>query len=221
MISVRSRAGRPRGSRGSTPSSRLRSRASRIARNLRLIESLWRYGIGGHLARFGCNLTRSVYIALGAKNERPLRMKNMLTSPLGRAVLVLSLSYAAPIVMAQADKPTEQEPPEFKGWCKYRWQTNKPIPPRLNLPSWACEIAEDRKLHLRYDINTKINPFYLTGDFDADGKLDVAVRVQEKKSKKIGLVIMHGDKRLFVLWAGTPFEGRKDDDDLSYSDQWS
>jgi hypothetical protein len=148
-------------------------------------------------------------------------MKNMLTSPLGRAVLVLSLSCAAPIVMAQADKPTEQEPTEFKGWCKYRWDTNKPIPPRLNLPSWACEIAEDRKLHLRYDINTKINPFYLTGDFDADGKLDVAVRVQEKKSKKIGLVIMHGDKRLFVLWAGTPFEGRNNDDDLSYSDQWS
>src|SRR6266446_6436921 len=35
-----------------------------MARNLRLIESLWRYGIGGNLARFGCNLTRSVYLTL-------------------------------------------------------------------------------------------------------------------------------------------------------------
>src|SRR2546429_3855371 len=35
-----------------------------MARNLRLIESLWRYGIGGDLARFGCNLTRSVYLTL-------------------------------------------------------------------------------------------------------------------------------------------------------------
>src|SRR6266853_3838644 len=69
MISVRSRAGRPRGSRGSTPSSRLRSRASRIARNLRLIESLLRYGIGGNLARFGCNLTRSVYLMLDAQEN--------------------------------------------------------------------------------------------------------------------------------------------------------
>src|SRR2546428_1589760 len=37
-----------------------------MARNLRLIESLWRYGIGGDLARFRCNLTRSVYLTLGA-----------------------------------------------------------------------------------------------------------------------------------------------------------
>src|SRR6266498_1017529 len=35
-----------------------------MARNLRLIESLWRYGIGGNLARFGCNLTRSIYISV-------------------------------------------------------------------------------------------------------------------------------------------------------------
>ena len=35
-----------------------------MARNLRLIESLWRYGIGGNLARFRCNLTRSVYLTL-------------------------------------------------------------------------------------------------------------------------------------------------------------
>src|SRR6266853_1920704 len=64
MISVRRSAGSSRGSRGSTPSSRLRSRASRMARNLRLIESLWRYGIGGDLARFGCNLTRSAYLTV-------------------------------------------------------------------------------------------------------------------------------------------------------------
>src|SRR6266702_1367866 len=64
MISVRRSAGSSRGQRGSTPSSRLRSLASRMARNLRLIESLWRYGIGGNLARFGGNLTRSAYLTL-------------------------------------------------------------------------------------------------------------------------------------------------------------
>src|SRR6266853_6371283 len=73
MISVRRSAGSSRGSRGSTPSSRLRSRASRMARNLRLIESLWRYGIGGDLARFGCNLTRSAYLTV-----RPLAMDTKL-----------------------------------------------------------------------------------------------------------------------------------------------
>src|SRR6266545_110112 len=70
MISVRRSAGRERGYCGSTPSSRLRSRASRIARNLRLIESLWRYGIEVTLARFGCNLTRSVYLTLGVNSTQ-------------------------------------------------------------------------------------------------------------------------------------------------------
>src|SRR5437667_9274670 len=40
-----------------------------MARNLRLIESLWRYGVGGYLARFGCNLTRSVYFKVRQLNE--------------------------------------------------------------------------------------------------------------------------------------------------------
>jgi hypothetical protein len=38
---------------------------------LRLIESLWRNGIGGNLARFGCNLTRSVYLAFGVIGLEP------------------------------------------------------------------------------------------------------------------------------------------------------
>src|SRR4051812_38794620 len=83
-----------------------------------------------------------------------------------------------------------QQAPEYRGWCKYRWDVNKPIPPRLNLPHRLCLVDEERKLYLRYDIDTKINPFFLTGDFDGDGRLDIAVRVREKKSKKIGLVVL-------------------------------
>src|SRR5882724_2557355 len=86
MISVRRSAGRSRGDRGSTPSSRLRSRASRMARNFRLIESLWRYGIGGNLARFGCNLTRSVYLTLDCSgtNDTSLSSLRGSTFPVSR-----------------------------------------------------------------------------------------------------------------------------------------
>src|SRR6266849_256326 len=45
-----------------------------MARNLRLIESLWRYGIGGDLARFRCNLTRSVYLTLARQNRVGISM---------------------------------------------------------------------------------------------------------------------------------------------------
>src|SRR6266581_8071876 len=87
MISVRRSAGSSRGQRGSTPSSRLRSRASRMARNLRLIESLWRYGIGGTLARFGCNLTRSVYLTLGLRMEELVNDAEEIVDDLDKYVL--------------------------------------------------------------------------------------------------------------------------------------
>src|SRR2546425_5382573 len=97
-ISVRRSAGGSRGSRGSTPSSRPRSRASRMARNLRLIESLWRYGIGGNLARFGCNLTRSVYLALD----------RIVTRQLFTIALVCAMSAA---VTVRADTTAKLELP--------------------------------------------------------------------------------------------------------------
>src|SRR5437899_2455453 len=69
MISVRRSAGSSRGSCGSAPSSRLRSRASRIARSFRLIESLWRYGIGVTLQGLGVTLHGPYILLLGGSSS--------------------------------------------------------------------------------------------------------------------------------------------------------
>ncbi len=55
----------------------------------------------------------------------------------------------------------------------------------------------------QYAFLAHINPFYLNGDFDGDGQLDVAVWIREKSSQKVGIAILHsGSGAVFVLAAG-------------------
>lgn len=106
-------------------------------------------------------------------------------------------------------------------WCEDRKVEGEAYPPpRLNLPRWACDAAQDAKLHAKYRIYSTINPFYLSGDFNGDGKPDVAVWVAERKSSKLGLVILHrGAKRPIVLGAGVNWAGRGDD--FAGLDMWT
>ena len=127
-------------------------------------------------------------------------------------------TIAVPAV-GQGKEPAEKEFREYKGWCKYQWDTSKPVPARLNLPSWACDVSEDQGLHRDYDIDTQINPFFLTGDFDGDGTLDIAIRIRAKRTKKIGVAIIHGDKRVLLFWAGNPVADYGDD--IAGLDQWT
>jgi len=68
-----------------------------------------------------------------------------------------------------------------------------------------------------YKIDPQVNPYYLRGDFDGDGKADFAVTVLGPKSDVSGLLICHGDGKAFVMGAGsTPkFSSKKDDNFLS------
>jgi hypothetical protein len=54
-----------------------------------------------------------------------------------------------------------------------------------------------------YKIDARINPYYMRGDFDGDGKPDFAVMVTRGNSKTSGLIICQGDGRSFVLGAGS------------------
>jgi hypothetical protein len=64
-----------------------------------------------------------------------------------------------------------------------------------------------------YAISGKINPFYLRGDFDGDGKPDYAVLVQS--GNQHGIVICRGSAvKPVLLGAGTDFHQMKD---LSFS----
>jgi hypothetical protein len=69
---------------------------------------------------------------------------------------------------------------------------------------------------------TDINPYYLRGDFDGDGKVDYALQVRSKKSSINGLLICAGNGSLFLLGSGIGGSLFTDvEDDNFTSSNWS
>lgn len=71
----------------------------------------------------------------------------------------------------------------------------------------------------KYDVSSRIKPFYLEGDFNGDGKADVAVLVTERSTGKLGIAIVHGTTgKLTVLGAGIGIGNGGDD--FEWMDSW-
>lgn len=72
----------------------------------------------------------------------------------------------------------------------------------------AVELCfEKNHLYDLYAISDHINPFYLRGDFNGDGKADYAVLTREKSTEKKGIVICHSSTHsIYVLGAGKPLK---------------
>ena len=85
-----------------------------------------------------------------------------------------------------------------------------PVPAAIH----SCLESEELK---SYKIDFRINPFYLRGDFDGDGKPDFAVMILGASSQSTGLVMCQGNGKRFVLGAGSkpPFSTKRDDNFLS------
>lgn len=73
----------------------------------------------------------------------------------------------------------------------------------------------------KYEISDRINPFYLRGDFDADGHTDYAVLVKERMTHKRGFVVfLSAYATPQVLGAGKAVQyGAAKWDDLDF-DSW-
>ena len=54
------------------------------------------------------------------------------------------------------------------------------------------------------EVNEKIMPWYLRGDFDGDGESDYAVAIRGKTTKRNGVLICDAKGRTFVLGADNP-----------------
>lgn len=73
-----------------------------------------------------------------------------------------------------------------------------------------------------YSISLRMNPFYLRGDFDGDGKPDYAVLVESKKNHSKGIAVcLTSQAKTIVLGAGHPFSfASGPETDFTFIDTW-
>jgi len=94
-----------------------------------------------------------------------------------------------------------------------------PIHAQSNLPPWFIRSFKQLKLNHKYELKGYLKPPYLEADFSGDGKTDIAILVDERKTKKKGvLIIQNGGNQYFVFGAGTKFGNRSDD--LKWANNW-
>jgi hypothetical protein len=75
-----------------------------------------------------------------------------------------------------------------------------------NIPSDVLEAVNSGHFAETYAIDGHMNPFYLRGDFDGDGKPDYALWIKAKAGNATGISIwISSQKRLIILGAGRPF----------------
>ena len=74
-----------------------------------------------------------------------------------------------------------------------------------NLPAAVQDCLKNKKLS-DLELNDRINPFFLRGDFNGDGKMDYAVLVSQRATGKQGIAIcLAGQPSPIVIGAGRSF----------------
>ena len=103
---------------------------------------------------------------------------------------------ALAILSTAADIRAQSPVPE---WARARWET----------------LAKARSLQLSSHIKTNT----LAADFDGDGKPDIALLIENRKTHKIGIAFIHHTTALpFVVGAGT--ELGNGGDNFDWADSW-
>jgi hypothetical protein len=76
-----------------------------------------------------------------------------------------------------------------------------------NVPDQVRESIGLGPFSEKYDLDGSVNPFYLRGDFDGDGKTDYAFRIKSKADRSVGIAIwLSSLHRFVILGAGQPFK---------------
>jgi hypothetical protein len=95
----------------------------------------------------------------------------------------------------------------------------QPLPLEMQLPDWAMPKWERVAKASSLKLSGRLNPFLQRGDFDGDGKADLALFVESTKSGKYGIAIIHaGDRPPSILFAGK--ELGNGGDSLDWVDIW-
>jgi hypothetical protein len=88
-----------------------------------------------------------------------------------------------------------------------------------DVPDAVKKALTNGSLGKEYDLCSRIKPSYLEGDFNGDGKMDVAVLVKERSTGKLGIAIVHGTTdKVTILGAGIGVGNGGDD--FEWMDSW-
>lgn len=72
-----------------------------------------------------------------------------------------------------------------------------------DIPEVIDRAIVSGSLAKKYELSHRVTPFYLRGDFNGDGKIDVAVLVKQRSTGKTGIAIINGPTdQVTVLGAG-------------------
>jgi hypothetical protein len=87
------------------------------------------------------------------------------------------------------------------------------------IPDAVERAIANSSLVQKYDLSFRANPSYLRGDFNGDGKADIAVLVKQRSTGKLGIAIIHGmTNKVTIIGAGTAIGNGGDD--FEWIDTW-
>jgi len=87
------------------------------------------------------------------------------------------------------------------------------------IPEPVQRAITNGPLAKKYEVAFRLNPSYLRGDFNGDGKIDVAVLVKQRPTGKTGIAIIDGVTNMVtILGAGTVIGNGGDD--FEWMDTW-
>jgi hypothetical protein len=90
---------------------------------------------------------------------------------------------------------------------------------RQSLPAWGRKTLDAPAFAAKYSLESRLNPFFQQGDFDSDGRLDLAVLIVEKTSGKHGVALLRRAAAApVVVGAGRDFGNGGDD--WGWMDVW-
>jgi hypothetical protein len=77
-------------------------------------------------------------------------------------------------------------------------------PESTAIPESATRLFKATGLDRQYEFSSHLKPSHLSGDFDGDGKPDIAMLVKQKSSGKIGIAVCHSStNKVLFIGAGT------------------
>ncbi len=93
-------------------------------------------------------------------------------------------------------------------------------PQSTNVPESVTRLFKTTGLDRQYEFSSHLKPSYLSGDFDGDGKPDIAILVKQKNSGKIGIAVCHSSTNK-VLFIGAGTEVGNGGDNFDWMDIWN